>query len=740
MQLHTLLIPVRSLALGAASVVLIATACAAQPHADDSTARPTPEATASSRSTSAVVRPARGAGSAASTVATDAVALTGGIVHTMVPGAKPAPMTILIENERIAAVGPDVEIPAGARTVDVSGLHVIPGLIDAFVNHDPDHDRLYVAAGVTLVRDIGNDHTRIIAEAMHDARKRSPGPALWVAGGVLDGNPPSTRSAVVLENSTDAAIKLPRLLVEPIDYLSFQPGLPHDAWEKTLEVAHMTDKDWVPRQVWGPLARGATLKEAIEKKQDGFYSLDVLLPEKKLWEQVTPADFDAVVAAAGAARVALTPLIAVFARSLIHPGEGSTDLEYLGPIYETMWSRDLEARERVVNEAWLKSGLELLEKRSKVLARLHEAGCRLVPGSGAPNPWHMPGEGLLDELALWKRAGIPAAECVRLATQGAAEAIGETKRGTIERAKFADLVLTKGDPTEDIANLHAPAMVVLRGRVMPRAELDVLLEGVKAQQDKVKEALRKPLDVEAPDLPAGDVVLTGHVETRGLGTRISAEKYAVVRRYDGSLTYCGRVVIPGVATTPGTETTVMQTVQGGELVELDVKMISNRRTITVHGELAGGKFSIEQRMDDAFVGTHHLKERISMVDCGSVTAHLILGYHKKPGKSHVLFFDDYEPATGLWEMKLDQDALHLVRTPTGMMKVSFDEKGNIQEVQREAGNGILQTKPIEVKVVDGKGLPMSADKRALVPQAAKAAPADAPKSPDAKVPPKEPPK
>ena len=48
----------------------------------------------------------------------------------------------------------------------------------------------------TLVRDVGNDMTRILAECDPIARDRSPGPWIWCSGSVLDGSPPSTTAAV----------------------------------------------------------------------------------------------------------------------------------------------------------------------------------------------------------------------------------------------------------------------------------------------------------------------------------------------------------------------------------------------------------------------------------------------------------------------------------------------------------------------------------------------------------------
>jgi len=59
------------------------------------------------------------------------VALRGATIHTVTNGVIENG-TILFENGVIIAVGTDVEIPAGARVVDVSGKHIYPGLIDAY--------------------------------------------------------------------------------------------------------------------------------------------------------------------------------------------------------------------------------------------------------------------------------------------------------------------------------------------------------------------------------------------------------------------------------------------------------------------------------------------------------------------------------------------------------------------------------------------------------------------------------
>lgn len=61
----------------------------------------------------------------------DTIAIVGGKVHTVGPVGTLERATILIEDDRIVAVGADVEVPAGSRTIDASGKVVTPGLYAA---------------------------------------------------------------------------------------------------------------------------------------------------------------------------------------------------------------------------------------------------------------------------------------------------------------------------------------------------------------------------------------------------------------------------------------------------------------------------------------------------------------------------------------------------------------------------------------------------------------------------------
>lgn len=656
------------------------------------------------------------------------VALKGATVHTFEPGDSPAVATVLIENDRIREIGTEVALPEGTRVVDLTGMHLLPGLVDGMVNFDAEHDRLYLGAGVTLVRDVGNDLGRLFVEQTREARERNPGPWIWSAGAVLDGAPPATLNSMVLDTPEKAEANLTELfaLDDPPNYLSYLPGLPKESWLLAIAKAHAAR-----RQVWGTLPRGVTLAEALAAGQDGFFHLDSFLPAGKYWDSVTPEELAPMVELAAAKKIAVTPTLALWGRALVAPKEDSPDLGALSPFYRQVWLRDAEVRRAIASREHLEKGVAIVKAQQQLVKALYDKGVALVPGSATPNPWLFPGRALLDELSLWKSAGIPVEACVRAATAGACERLGAELRGTIKKAKIADLIAVEKDPRSDLAALYKPAVVVVRGRVLERKVLDALDSELRAAQKAQADQLAQAIVVEAPELPAGDVVLTGHVETRAVGVRLSAERFAVVRRFDGALVYCGEMRTIGQGAMPDTETTVSQVVADGNLAAFDVAMRTGTHTVDVHGELAGGRMNVSTKVDGIPRDNSPVLQRLAFVDCGSATAWLIAGYHKKPGvEFQVLFFDDNQAAIGPWRMALDPEATHFFKMLGSQEAiVKYDAFGIPTEIRRESGNGVTKTALLESKVVDGRGLPMPADKKALIPPkgSAPAAPKDAPK-------------
>jgi hypothetical protein len=104
----------------------------------------------------------------------------------------------------------------------------------------------------------------------------------------------------------------------------------------------------------------------------------------------------------------------------------------------------------------------------RLLKALYDAGVTIIPGTDA-----LAGYTLHHELELYVRAGIPAAEVLRMSTLTPALVMGVNKdRGVIAAGKLADMILVDGDPTKNIGNLDKIATVIKDGKVYDPAAIE----------------------------------------------------------------------------------------------------------------------------------------------------------------------------------------------------------------------------------------------------------------------------
>jgi hypothetical protein len=125
-------------------------------------------------------------------IRTGTLAIVGG---KLIDGTGSAPIddsAVVIENGRIAAVGPrgTVRIPRGAKIIDARGRSVLPGLWDMHAHfNQAEWGPVYLAAGVTTVRDCGNEFEFEVAVRDSIQHGRGLGPRMLLAGFVESDNP-----------------------------------------------------------------------------------------------------------------------------------------------------------------------------------------------------------------------------------------------------------------------------------------------------------------------------------------------------------------------------------------------------------------------------------------------------------------------------------------------------------------------------------------------------------------------
>ena len=615
---------------------------------------------------------------------------------------RPIPASVLLEDGRIAAVGPELPIPEGATVVDLAGLHLLPGLIDGFAYADPDHDLLYVAAGVLALCDHGNDLGRIFE--LREAATDRVAPAVYTAGAVLDGLPPATAEAVVLTSADDVDTNLPTLLAARPDFLAVHRNLGVEAWKRVLTLATRNGL-----AVWGPRPGAVTVDAFLTAGQRGLIGLeDLFLDQGADWtgfELSAAGPRIEAVAAAGLAIIPLQHVPARFGDLGSHERAEADVLRYLGPQYRARWSAELASRRALTmsDPSLLERELALLERRGALLASSAAAGVDLVAGSGAPNPWLQPGAGLHDELAAWRQVGVPADVCLRAATGGAAHVLDlHTERGAIATGLVADLIAVEADPREDLGVLRRPELVLLRGRVLRRAELDASLTQLATRQAAA--ARPREIDARPPKLPQGDVLLLGTATTSAVGARLSVERWGVVRELQGALVFAGRIVLPGAQEADDAVIHVEQRLQGRRLESFEVRWRARGHELVARGLMLAGSMRIERRANGRFIDNRTASGHIVALDIGSATTPILLGHAQGAGEFNVLrFHEGLEWEAVPWRLELDDDGRHAFSTPGGAKFALFGADGALRDLVEQRGSGFTRTFMSDVEVT-GSGL------------------------------------
>ena len=97
------------------------------------------------------------------------LAISGGTVIDVRTGMQHPNTTVLLDGERIAAVGAAQHVPYTARVIDATGMWLLPGLMDMHAHTTGLQNaakakihHLYLAYGVTSVRDTGGNLTQTL--------------------------------------------------------------------------------------------------------------------------------------------------------------------------------------------------------------------------------------------------------------------------------------------------------------------------------------------------------------------------------------------------------------------------------------------------------------------------------------------------------------------------------------------------------------------------------------------------
>ncbi len=410
-------------------------------------------------------------------------------------------MTVVVRGDRITEVRRSASKNVSRETIliDGRGKYLIPGLLDSHVHLDETGQyslALFVANGVTTVRDMGGDFAKLQEWRKRIAEGTLVGPRIRTAGPILE----SERFLQILPKVDEllgvklAARVLPgrigvttpdqarqaveRLAEMGVDFVKFRTVASREVFQAIAEESKKRGLAFT-----GHEAEMVNLAQASSAGQRSIEHLP-LLSLARASDGARAAVFRTF--AANGTWVDPTLVAAVGYRGIpdektlgVIGDKGNTidpRRKYLTRDLLEFWRIQILAKQLEGPLDWQK----LLQQGFADLRAMHTMGVKIVAGTDAAAPNVYPGFSLHEELEmLVKEGGFTPMEAIESATLEPARMMGLDKDlGTIAPGKLADLVLLDADPLRDVRNTRQVAAVVAGGKVFNREAVARMLNQV----------------------------------------------------------------------------------------------------------------------------------------------------------------------------------------------------------------------------------------------------------------------
>jgi imidazolonepropionase-like amidohydrolase len=391
---------------------------------------------------------------------------------TLIDGVDNVPkqnMSILVRGERIQAIAPSSQLvpPAGSKVVDVTGLYVLPGLINTHVHIATDTTReqalslmrrdLY--SGITAERDMAGD-TRQLAELSRvSLLGEVAGPDIYYAA--LMAGPSffkDERTHAAARGAVPGEVPWMRAVTPRTDL--------HIAVAEARGTGAIAIKIYadLPAQLVAAITREAHREGMLVWAHATVYPATAM--------QVVEAGVDSI---SHAPMLAITNPAKSYADAHLHPAAEQQYADGFGPALASLL-REMKRRGTILDATLVvyresehgtppAHAVNRLDMGERVTRAAYQAGVAISTGTDTDDEDNKDWSPLRDELLLLQNAaGMRPADVIRSATAVGARTLGQDKEmGTVEPEKLANLTFVAKNPLDGVEAFSTVVLTVKRG-------------------------------------------------------------------------------------------------------------------------------------------------------------------------------------------------------------------------------------------------------------------------------------
>ncbi|MEP6941161.1 MAG: amidohydrolase family protein, partial [Rudaea sp.] len=398
---------------------------------------------------------------------------------------------ILIQDSRIIAISDaGMEKRKADRVIDAGNRVVTPGMFDMHAHTSAWEGGLHIAAGITTVRDMGNDNATLQQLIGQEQAGSVLAPHIVPAGFIEGESPMSARNGFVIKDLAEAKHAIDWYHEHGYPQIKIYNSFPKAILPETTAYAHSKGM-----RVSGHIPVYLRAQQAVEQGYDEIQHINQVLlnflvddktDTRTLNRFVLPAekvadlDFDSkpvqdYIAFLVRHKTVIDPTLTTF--DFIRQKDGDMSLAYavvadhMPPdVKRGFYQGTMKIPSADAAGTYDKSYQKMIE----FTGRMYKAGIPIVAGTDA-----LAGFTYQRELELYVQAGLTPAQALQVATlNGAKYARVLDDRGVIMQGKRADLVFFDGDPTKDIADVRKVALVIKGDKAYYPSEIDEAL-GIK---------------------------------------------------------------------------------------------------------------------------------------------------------------------------------------------------------------------------------------------------------------------